>query len=123
MTPGRPCIIWAADSQLAVAEEADILTKLAEMCSKPDQCFALNQCFRNAQCNCKTISGACTSAKLVNDRQTVLVNVSAQNYQYPPTNSEFPMTYLKIKAVSLISDANVEILASILSSMETRANN
>jgi hypothetical protein len=51
----------------------------------------------------------------------VLVDISVDgsvNVNFEKRRDE---THLRIKAVSLISDAKVETLASMLSSMETRA--
>ena len=97
-------------------------TNLTEMRGKQDQSLAFNQSFRNTQRNRKSISSAGPSAKFVNNSQTIFVNVSEI------VNSEAQrqgktQQYLRINAVSLISDANVETLASMLSSIETRANN
>jgi hypothetical protein len=89
--------------------------------SKENQGLTLDQSFRNAQSNGKSISTTCTSPKFINNHKTVLVDISVDgsvNVNFEKRRDE---THLRIKAVSLISDAKVETLASMLSSMETRA--
>jgi len=89
---------------------------------KPDQSPAFDKGFRDTQRNGKAISTASASTKLINNCKTILVNVSGSTSA--STTKLYAReidAYLRIKAVSLISDANVETLASMLSSMETRA--
>jgi hypothetical protein len=92
---------------------------------EPDQCFALNQGFSNAQRNSKTISGASSAAKFIDDSETGPIDVSGQpqisTYKWWMKGIR-PNTYLRMNAVSLISDAKVETFASMLSSIDTRAN-
>lgn len=58
------------------------LTKFTKMGDKPNEGLAFDKCFGNTQSDCKTISCTCATAKLINDDQTVFVNVSAkENYQ------------------------------------------
>ena len=91
------------------------------MCSKEDQGSAFDQCFRNSQCNCKTVSTTCTTTELVDDDKTVFVNVSSAKSISEVLRMTRVETHLRMKAVSLISAAKVDTLASILSSIETRA--
>jgi beta-lactam-binding protein with PASTA domain len=89
---------------------------------KPDEGSAFNKSFSDAQSNGKTISTASASTKLINNCKAILIDVSGSTSA--STTKLYTReidAYLRIKAVSLISDANVETLASILSSMETRA--
>jgi hypothetical protein len=88
---------------------------------KPDESPAFNKSFSNAQSNSKTISTASASTKLINNCKAILVNVSGSTLASATKRRAREVAYLRIKAASLISDAKVETLASILSSMDTRA--
>jgi len=62
-----------------MAKQGCALTNFTEMSGEPDQSLTFNQCFCDAQRNRKPISSAGSSAELVNDSQTVLVNVPENN--------------------------------------------
>jgi hypothetical protein len=91
------------------------------VCNKENQGLTLDQSFCNAQSNGKSISTTCTSAKFIDNYKTVFVDISVEGSVNVKIGTAQDETYLRMKAVSLISDAKVETLASMLSSIETRA--
>ena len=90
------------------------------MSCEEDEGPASYQSFRNTQRYCKPVSTASTAAELIDDRETTPIDVSKYR-TLVQLNSPIMTTDLKIKAVSLISEAKVDTLASIQSSIETRA--
>jgi hypothetical protein len=90
---------------------------------EPYQCLALDQSFSNTQRNSKAISGTGASAKLIDNSETILIDISVQTRVSTPNQLLIwlDITYLRMNAVSLISDAKVETFASMLSSIDTRA--
>jgi len=95
-------------------------TELPKVSCEEDEGPASHQSLRNTQRYCKPVSTASTAAELIDNRETTSIDISEYR-TLVQLDSPITTTDLKMKAVSLISEAKVDTLASIQSSIETRA--
>ena len=92
------------------------------MSGKKDQGTALRKGFRHRNTNGKTVIGASSASQLVYNGQALLVYVPGLRERTPPFDETALdcVSYRRIKAISCISVEKVDMLASMLSSVDTR---
>lgn len=94
------------------------LTEFAKVRREPDKGLRLDERLGDAESDCEPVARAGAAAQLVDDDKAVLANVPVTSQLVDGASC---WTHWSMKAVSRISAAKVETLASMQSSMDTRA--